>query len=148
MGNKYSAPIEILMVEDNPGDVRLAREAIRDAGLANPLHAVADGEAALAFLRQEGSYADAPRPDLILLDLNLPRKDGREVLRELKADPGLKGIPVAILSIVEDEKEIIETYSLHACCFIQKPLDLGQIVRVVQSIEGFRLAIVKLPPKE
>ena len=138
-------PIEILLVEDSPGDVRLTIEALKDAKVRNNLHVVGDGVEALAFLRREGEYGRTPRPDLILLDLNLPRKDGREVLAELKDDPALKRIPVVILTTSQAEQDIVESYNLHANCYISKPVDLDQFVRVVQSIEDFWLAIVKLP---
>src|ERR687884_1433856 len=116
--------IEILLVEDSPGDVRLTREALRDGKVRNNLSVVTDGVEALAFLRREGRYADAPRPDLILLDLNLPKKDGREVLAEIKADPNLRRIPVVVLTTSEAEQDIVETYNLHANCYVKKPVDL------------------------
>jgi len=139
-------PIEILLVEDNEADVRLTREALKENKVANELHVVGDGEEAIAFLRQQGKYAEEPRPDLILLDLNLPKKDGREVLAEIKADDDLKRIPVVVLSISKAEEDILKTYNLHANCFITKPIDLEQFVIVVQSIEDFWLSVVKLPP--
>jgi two-component system, chemotaxis family, response regulator Rcp1 len=142
-GNK---PIEILLVEDNPGDVRLTVEALREAKVANQLHVVADGVKAMSFLRREGRYADVPRPDLILLDLNLPRKDGREVLAELKQDADLKCIPVVVLTSSAAEQDIVQAYNLHANCYITKPVDLEQFLRVVRSIEDFWLIVVKLPP--
>jgi chemotaxis family two-component system response regulator Rcp1 len=138
-------PIEILLVEDNPGDVRLTREALTDGKMRNNLSVVADGVEAMAFLHREGQYASAPRPDLVLLDLNLPRKDGREVLAEMKADPGLKRIPVVVLTSSEAEEDILRVYDLSANCYITKPVDLEQFIRVVRSIEGFWLEIVKLP---
>jgi chemotaxis family two-component system response regulator Rcp1 len=141
-----SHPIDILLVEDNPGDVRLTIEALKEDKLQNNLHVVKDGIEALTFLRQEGEYADAPRPDLILLDLNLPKKDGREVLEEIKADERLKRIPVVILTTSQAEEDILKTYGLHANCYITKPVDLEQFVRVVRSIEEFWLTIVRLPP--
>jgi len=141
-------PIEILLVEDNPGDARLAREALQDAKVRNALHWVVNGEEAMDFLRKEGKHARAPRPDLILLDLNLPRKDGREVLAEIKADPDLKRIPVVILTVSKDEEDVMKTYNLHANCFITKPIDLNQFIKVVKSIEDFWLTVVKLPPGE
>jgi two-component system, chemotaxis family, response regulator Rcp1 len=140
-------PIEILLVEDNPGDVELAREALETGKVRNTLHVVSDGEAAIAFLRRTGKYAGVPRPDLILLDLNLPRKDGREVLAEIKSDPDLKRIPVVILTTSKAEEDILKSYSLHANCFVTKPIELNQFIKVVQAIEDFWLAIVKLPPK-
>jgi CheY-like chemotaxis protein len=140
-------PIEILLVEDNPGDVDLAREALETGKVRNTLHVVSDGEAAMAFLRRQGQYANAPRPDLVLLDLNLPRKDGREVLAEVKSDPDLKRIPVVILTTSKAEEDILKSYNLHANCFITKPLELNQFIKVVQAIEEFWFTIVKLPPK-
>lgn len=140
------SPIEILLVEDNPGDARLAQEALRDAKVRNNLHWVQDGVETMAFLRQEGKYSEVPRPDLILLDLNLPKKDGREVLTEIKSDESLRRIPVVILTVSADEQDILDTYDNHANCYITKPLDLGQFMEVVKSIEEFWLTIVKLPP--
>jgi two-component system, chemotaxis family, response regulator Rcp1 len=137
--------IDILLVEDNEGDARLAKEAMRDSKIRNILHHVADGEEAMAFLRKEGKYAGAPRPDLVLLDLNLPKKDGREVLAEIKADESLKRIPVVILTVSSAEEDILKSYNLHANCYITKPLDLDQFLKVVKSIEDFWLTIVKLP---
>ena len=137
--------IDILLVEDSEGDARLAMEALRDSKVRNTLHRVADGEQAIAFLRKEGAYAGVPRPDLILLDLNLPRMDGREVLAEIKADDKLKRIPVVILTVSSAEEDILRTYNLHANCFITKPLGLEKFLEVVRSIEGFWLAIVTLP---
>jgi two-component system, chemotaxis family, response regulator Rcp1 len=139
-------PIEILLVEDNPGDVDLAREALEGSKIRNTLSVVGDGVEALAFLRRSGKYSAAPRPDLILLDLNLPRKSGREVLAEIKSDDCLKRIPVVILTVSKDEEDILESYNLHANCFITKPIDLHQFLRVVRAIEDFWLTIVKLPP--
>lgn len=139
-------PIEILMVEDNPGDVRLTEEALKENKVHNNLHVVEDGEDAMAFLRQEGEFAGAPRPDLILLDLNLPRKDGREVLEEIKADRVLKRIPVVILTTSSADEDIVRSYELHANCYITKPVDLDQFITVVKSIEGFWFQIVRLPP--
>ena len=138
-------PIEILMVEDNPGDVRLTIEALKETKLNNNLSVVKNGVEALAYLHQEGDYADVARPDLILLDLNLPKKDGREVLMEIKADKDLGRIPVVILTTSQAEEDILKTYDLHANCYISKPVDLEQFTRVVQSIEYFWLTIVKLP---
>ena len=138
--------VEILMVEDNPGDVRLTQEALKEGKVRNKMHVVGDGVEALAFLRREGQYADAPRPDLILLDLNLPRRNGREVLAEIKEDPDLRRIPVVILTISQAEEDILKTYDLHANCYITKPVDLDQFIKVVKSIEDFWLTIVKLPP--
>jgi CheY-like chemotaxis protein len=137
--------VEILLVEDNPGDARLATEALKDAKVKNNLHWVKDGVEAMAFLRREGKYADAPHPDVILLDLNLPRKDGREVLEEIKQDEGLRRIPVVILTVSNAEEDIIKTYNLHANCYIRKPVDLDQFIEVVKSIDYFWLTIVTLP---
>jgi chemotaxis family two-component system response regulator Rcp1 len=144
-GKTAVVPIDILLVEDNPGDVRLTREALKDSKILNNLSHVADGEAAMAFLRRTGAYAAAPRPDLILLDLNLPKKDGREVLDEIKTDAGLKRIPVVILTVSSADEDILKTYNLHANCFITKPIDFDQFLKVVKSIEDFWLTIVKLP---
>jgi CheY-like chemotaxis protein len=137
--------IEILLVEDNPGDARLAKEALKDAKVRNNLHWVEDGVEAIAFLRREGKYADAPRTDVILLDLNLPKKDGREVLAEVKEDGDLRRIPVVILTVSDAEEDIIKTYNLHANCYIRKPLDLDRFIEVVKAIEEFWLTIVRLP---
>ncbi|XWX02479.1 response regulator [Aggregatilineales bacterium SYSU G02658] len=139
-------PIQILLVEDNPGDVRLTREALKESKMHNTLHVAADGVEALRFLRGQGPYADAPRPDIILLDLNLPRKDGREVLAEIKADESLRRIPVVILTTSDDEHDILRSYDLHANCYITKPLDLRQFAMIVKTIENFWFQIVKLPP--
>ena len=141
-------PIEILLVEDNPGDVLLTREALKEAKVLNNLHVADDGDKALAFLRKEGEYASAPRPDLILLDLNLPRRDGREVLAEIKQDEQLMMIPVVILTTSTDEEDVLNTYQLHANCYITKPIDLDQFVKVVRSVEDFWLSIVRLPKKQ
>lgn len=141
-------PTEILFVEDNPGDVRLTQEALREAKMRVNVRVAWDGEEAIEYLRQEGPYADAPRPDLILLDLNLPRKSGREVLAEIKADRDLRSIPVVVLTSSKAEEDIAKTYNLHANCCVTKPADLDQFIRVVQSIESFWLTIVKLPQGE
>jgi len=138
-------PIEILMVEDNEGDARLALEAMRESKIKNTMHHVRDGDEAMAFLRKEGKYIDAPRPELVLLDLNLPRKSGEEVLAEIKADPDLKRLPVVILTVSSDEADVLKSYNLHANCYITKPLDLSQFMAVVKSIEDFWLTIVRLP---
>ncbi len=143
---EYQKPIKILLVEDNPGDVDLAKEALKDSKIMNDLYAVADGEEAMDFLFKRKKYTTAPRPDLVLLDLNLPKKDGREVLAEIKADPNLKRIPVVIMTISKDEEDILRTYNLHANCYIVKPLDLKQFLTVVKAIENFWFTIVKLPP--
>jgi CheY-like chemotaxis protein len=137
--------VEILLVEDNPGDARLAMEALKDAKVKNKLHWVEDGVEAMAFLRREGKYSDAPHPDVILLDLNLPRKDGREVLEEIKRDEDLRRIPVVILTASNAEEDIIKTYNLHANCYIRKPVDFDRFIEVVQSIDYFWLTIVTLP---
>lgn len=141
-----SKPIEILLVEDNPGDVRLAAEALRDAKVRNQLHVVEDGVEAMSFLRREGQYVGISRPDLILLDLNLPRKDGREVLAEIKQDADLKRIPVVILTSSAAEQDVLQAYNLYANCYITKPVDLDQFLKVVKSIEDFWLVVVRLPP--
>jgi two-component system, chemotaxis family, response regulator Rcp1 len=138
-------PIEVLLVEDNPGDVDLTKEALMDAKVRNRLHVVDDGAKAIDFLFQKGAYTDAPRPDIILLDLNLPKKDGRQVLAEIKAEPRLTGIPVVILTTSQAEEDIIRSYQLHANCYITKPVDFKQFMKVVKSIEEFWLTIVKLP---
>ena len=140
-------PINILLVEDNPGDARLTIEALRDAKVRNELNVARDGVEAMAMLRREDGYADAPRPDLILLDLNLPRKDGRQVLAEIKSDENLRRIPVAVLTTSQAEQDILASYDLHANCYITKPVDLNEFVRVVQGIGNFWLSIVKLPPE-
>ncbi len=137
--------VVILLVEDNPGDIRLTEEALKEGKVRNSLHVVMDGEEAMAFLRNEGEYTDAPRPDLILLDLNLPRKDGREVLAEIKDDDDLKCIPVVVLTTSQAEEDVARTYNLHANCYITKPVDLEQFLNVVRSIEDFWLSVVKLP---
>ena len=141
----YSAPLEILLVEDNPGDVRLTREAFKDAKVLVNLHVASDGTRAMAFLKREGEHADAPRPDLILLDLNLPKKDGREVLEEIKESPTLKSIPVVILTTSASDADILKSYLLHANCYITKPVDLKGFLNVVKSIDNFWLSVVKLP---
>jgi CheY-like chemotaxis protein len=148
MNNKlFGTPIEILLVEDNPGDVRLTKESFKEAKVRNKLHVVEDGVEAMAFLRQEGKYADAPRPDLILLDLNLPKKDGREVLGEIKTDEDLRRIPVVVLTVSKADEDILKAYNLNANCYITKPIGLEQFIKVVKTIEEFWLTIVKLPPK-
>jgi chemotaxis family two-component system response regulator Rcp1 len=137
--------VDILLVEDNEGDARLAKEAMRDSKIRNTLHHVLDGEEAMAFLRKEGKHSTAVRPDLILLDLNLPKKDGRQVLAEIKGDESLRRIPVVILTVSSTEEDILKTYNLHANCFITKPIDLEQFIKVVRAVEDFWLTIVKLP---
>lgn len=138
-------PVEFLLAEDNPGDVRLTKEALRESKISNNLNVVPDGVEAMAFLRREGKYFEAPRPDVILLDLNLPKKDGREVLAEVKADPNLRLIPVVIITSSEAEQDVLRTYELHANCYVTKPVDLEQFIKVIQSIETFWLTIVTLP---
>jgi CheY-like chemotaxis protein len=141
-------PINILLVDDDPGDVMLTRKALESEKVFNSLHAVGDGVEAMKFLRQQDNYSDAPRPDLILLDLNMPRKDGRETLAEIKADENLKRIPVVILTTSDAEQDIAQSYDLQASCFVTKPVNLGQFVDVVRAINGFWLCVVKFPPKE
>jgi len=138
--------IQILLVEDSPGDIRLTQEAMKNGKVRNQLHVVQDGVEAMEFLRQVGKYADAPRPDIVLLDLNLPRKDGRTVLQEMKEDGNLRRIPVVILTTSDDEHDILRSYDLHANCYITKPIELKQFVMIVQTIENFWFQIVKLPP--
>ncbi len=142
---KQGVPVEILLVEDNPGDVRLTIEGLKEGKVRNNLSVVEDGVEALAFLRKQGKYNDAVRPDLILLDLNLPKKDGREVLLEIKSDDELCSIPVVVLTTSKAEQDILKAYSLHANCYITKPVDLDQFLAVVESIEDFWFTIVKLP---
>ena len=143
--DRLGRPINILLVEDNPGDVRLTLEAFKDGKVHNKMSVVEDGMEAMAFLRREGKYIDAVRPDLILLDLNLPKKDGREVLAEIKQDQKLRSIPVVVLTTSDAESDIAKTYNLHANCYITKPVDLEQFIAVVKYIDYFWLAIVKLP---
>ena len=141
-------PIEILLVEDSPGDVRLTKEGLKEAKVRNNLHVVCDGVEAIDFLRKKGKYTTMPRPDLILLDLNLPKKDGREVLAEIKSDETLKNIPVVVLTISEAEEDILKSYNLSANCYITKPIDFNQFITVVKAIENFWFTIVKLPRNE
>jgi len=147
MSRASAKTAEILLIEDNLGDIRLIKEAFKEGKIINRVSVVEDGEAAMEFLCREGPYADAVRPDLILLDLNLPKKDGREVLAEIKADEDLKRIPVVILTTSRAEEDILRTYNLHANCYVTKPVDLEQFLTVVRSIEDYWLAIVKLPPE-
>jgi len=140
------APVEILLIEDNPGDVRLTVEVFKEGKLANKITAVEDGVEAMAYLHREGRYANAVRPGLILLDLNLPRKDGREVLEDIKRDEDLKSIPVVILTTSKAEEDVLRSYNSHANCYITKPVDLNQFIRVVRMVEDFWLTVVKLPP--
>jgi chemotaxis family two-component system response regulator Rcp1 len=139
------APFEILLVEDSLGDVRLTREALKDAKMYINLHVAEDGVEATAFLNREGKYADVPRPDLILLDLNLPKKNGRHVLQEIKVSPSLKSIPVVILTTSASDEDVLRSYQLHANCYITKPVDLNGFIKVIKSIDEFWLSIVKLP---
>ncbi len=139
--------IDILLVEDNAGDARLTQEAFRDSKVANKLHIVSDGALAMEFLRREGPYADAPRPDIVLLDLNLPKKDGRQVLREMKNDPELQSIPTVVLTTSEAEQDIVQSYQLHANCYLTKPVDLEKFLQIIRCIEDFWLSFVKLPGK-
>jgi CheY-like chemotaxis protein len=143
--SKTGRPVQILLVEDNPGDVGLTLEALKEATLPNKLTVVKNGADALSLLRRQGQHAGAARPDLILLDLNLPKKDGRKVLAEIKGDDNLKRIPVVVLTTSEDEQDVLESYNLHANCYIVKPLDLDRFITVVKSIEDFWLRIVVLP---
>lgn len=143
--NPLGRPADFLLVEDNPGDVRLTQEALKNYKVQNNLHVATDGEEAMAFLRRQGKYGNAPRPDIILLDLNLPKKDGREVLAEIKSDPNLKAIPVVIITSSEAEQDVVKSYNLNANCYVTKPVNLDQFIKVVQSINDFWLTIVKLP---
>lgn len=138
-------PVEILLVEDNPGDVRLTMEALKEGRLLNHVSVAEDGVEALAFLRQKGKYANEARPDLILLDLNLPKKDGREVLAEIKEDPELRHIPVVVLTTSTAEQDVLRTYDLHANCYISKPVDFDQFIQVVKSVGDFWFSVVILP---
>ena len=139
-------PVEILLVEDNPGDERLTREALKEGKVYSNLHWVKDGVEAIEFLRRGGKYRDMPRPDIILLDLNLPKKDGREVLQDIKNDPELKRIPVVVLTTSKAEEDVLRTYNLHANCYVTKPVDLEKFIVVVRSIDRFWLTVVTLPP--
>ena len=140
-------PVEILLVEDDPGDTLMIKEALEHNKVRNRLHCVTDGVEALAFMRREGEHADAPRPDLILLDLNLPRKDGREVLAEIKDDPELQTIPVVVLTTSKAEEDILRSYQLHANAYVTKPVDFARFIDVVRQIDEFFVAVVKLPPR-
>jgi CheY-like chemotaxis protein len=144
---EIGTPIEILLVEDSAGDVRLVQENLKESKVRNALNVVGDGMEAMAYLRKEGKYKDTPRPDLVLLDLNLPKKDGRQVLKEMKSDENLKCIPVVVLTISKAEEDIMKSYSLHANAYISKPVDLNQFLKVVKAIEEFWLTVVKLPVK-
>jgi two-component system, chemotaxis family, response regulator Rcp1 len=143
-----TSPIEILLVEDSPGDARLTMEALKEAKVLNHITVVEDGVEAMAFLRREGEHSRAPRPDLVLLDLNLPKKDGREVLAEVKADPALAQIPIVVLTTSQAEKDIAQSYELHANCYITKPVDLDQFMQVIKAVESFWLTVVRLPTGE
>jgi CheY-like chemotaxis protein len=140
-------PIEILLIEDNPGDVRLTKEVLKEGKVRNNLQVVGDGVEAMAYLHRENSYTKAPRPDQILLDLNLPKKDGREVLQEIKADHQLKRIPVVVLTTSDADEDILKSYNLSANCYITKPVDLDQFISVIRSVEAFWLTIVTLPTR-
>ena len=144
--DEMAPPIEILLVEDNPGDVRLTQEALKEGKVYSNLHWAKDGVEALEFLQREGKHADAPRPDIILLDLNLPKKDGREVLAVIKNDDRLKHIPVVVLTTSKAEEDVLKSYELHANCYVTKPVDLEKFIVVVQSIDRFWLTVVTLPP--
>jgi two-component system, chemotaxis family, response regulator Rcp1 len=144
---RQTRPIEILMVEDNPGTVRLTQEVMRESKVRNAMHTVDDGVEAMAFLRRQGRYASMPRPDLVLLDLNLPRKDGRETLAEMKGDAALKRIPVVVLTTSKSEEDIVRAYDLHANCYLTKPVGLEDFITVVKSIENFWIEIVTLPSR-
>jgi two-component system, chemotaxis family, response regulator Rcp1 len=141
-----NGPIEILLVEDNPGDVRLTKEALKEGKVYSNLHTVKDGVEAMEFLRREGKYSSVPRPDIILLDLNLPKKDGREVLQEIKSDERLRRIPVVVLTTSKAEEDVLRTYDLHANCYVTKPVDLEKFMVVVKTIDSFWLTVVTLPP--
>lgn len=145
--NQPERVVEILLVEDDPGDVLMTREAFADYKLRNTLHVVDDGEKALQFLRQEGEYADAPRPDLVLLDLNLPRMDGREVLEAVKSDDGLASIPIVVLTTSEAEEDVVRSYSLHANAYVTKPVDFERFIEVVRQIDDFFVSVVRLPTR-
>jgi CheY-like chemotaxis protein len=143
--SEQARSIEVLLVEDDPGDVLLTKEAFADNKVRNNLNVVNDGEEATAYLRREGEHADAPRPDLVLLDLNLPRKDGREVLRDIKADPELRSIPVVVLTTSEADEDILNSYALHANAYVTKPVDFDSFIRIVRQIDDFFVSVVKLP---
>ena len=145
-GRKQGEPINILLVEDNPADARLVKEAMKEVKINNTLYHVPDGVEAMAFLRRQGEYSKMIRPDVVLLDLNMPRKDGRQTLKEIKADPDLRRIPVVILTVSDAEEDILKSYDLHANCYVTKPLNLEEFSKVVAGIENFWFEIVKLPP--
>jgi CheY-like chemotaxis protein len=144
---EFAAPIEVLLVEDDPGDVLMTREAFADYMVGNRLTVVSDGAEALAYLHREGPFADAPRPDLILLDLNLPRRDGREVLADIKADEELQQIPVVVLTTSQAEEDVLRSYQLHANAYVAKPVDFEAFINVVRQIDQFFISVVKLPPR-
>jgi CheY-like chemotaxis protein len=146
-GRRPTVPIEILLVEDDPGNVLLTQEALKENRYPIIIHDVPDGVAAMAFLRRKPPYANAARPDLVLLDLNLPKKDGREVLAEIKADPDLRSIPVVVLTTSGAEADVLRSYDLHANAYVQKPLDMDQFVDVIQTFDGFFLSVVRLPQR-
>jgi CheY-like chemotaxis protein len=146
--DRAAPPVEILLVEDNPGDVRLTKEALKEGKVYNNLHWAKDGVEALEFLKREGKHARAPRPDIILLDLNLPKKDGREVLAVIKKDGELKHIPVVVLTTSKADEDVLKSYELHANCYVTKPVDLEKFIQVVQSIDRFWLTVVTLPPAD
>jgi len=145
--SEHLTPIEVLLVEDDPGDVLMTREALADHKVRNRLSVVSDGEEALAYLRREGQFADAVRPDLVLLDLNLPRRDGREVLAEIKSDQTLRQIPVVVLTTSQADEDILSSYSLHANAYVTKPVDFERFLSVVRQIDNFFVSVVKLPPR-
>jgi len=145
--DQRTQPIEILLAEDNPGDVKLTEKAFENGNVLNNLHVVEDGVEAMKFLRQEGEYEDEPRPDMVLLDLNMPRKDGKEVLKDVKSDPELRRIPVVVLTSSEAEEDVVKSYDLHANAYLTKPVDFGGFIDVVERIEDFWLTVVKTPPE-
>jgi len=147
MSNPTADAVEILLAEDNPGDVKLTEKALEQGHIINNLHVVTDGVEAMQFLRQEGEYADKPRPDLVLLDLNMPRKDGKEVLKDVKDDPDLRRIPIVVLTSSEAEEDIVRSYDLHANAYLTKPVDFSGFLDIVEHIEDFWLSVVKMPPE-
>jgi CheY-like chemotaxis protein len=142
-----SQPIEVLLVEDDPGDVLMTKEAFADYKIANRLTVVTNGEDAIAYMRKQGPYAEAPTPDLVLLDLNLPRRDGREVLRDIKEDPQLRRVPVVVLTTSDAEEDVLASYDLHANAYVRKPVDFEQFVAAVRAIDDFFITVVRLPPR-
>lgn len=147
MPDSSPRPIEVLLVEDDPGDVLMTREAFADYKIANHLTVVTNGEDAIAYMRKEGEYADAATPDLVLLDLNLPRRNGREVLEEIKGDPELRRVPVVILTTSEADEDVAAAYDLHANAYVRKPVDFDQFVHAVRAIDDFFITVVRLPPR-